>query len=77
MVAARGGDDAGRRHCAAQQIGEGAARLERTGVLQEFELEEEGAGLEAEIGAGESDDRGAADVRPDQPLGCGDPITGD
>ena len=34
VIAAGGRDDAGRRHVAQQQIGEGAARLERPGVLQ-------------------------------------------
>ncbi len=39
VVAARRRDDAGLRNLAREQIGEGAARLERAGMLLELQLQ--------------------------------------
>ena len=41
MIAARRRRDAGRRNAAREQVVECAARLERAGVLEEFELQRE------------------------------------
>jgi len=49
VIAAGGRDHAGRWDLAGQQICEGAAALERTGMLQELELEDDRPGREAEI----------------------------
>ena len=75
VIAARGGDHAGRRRLPRQQVGEGAARLERAGVLQQFKLQHEALAVEPEIGGIDPDDRRAPDIGPDQPLGFGDAIT--
>ena len=50
VIAARGRDDAGLRDRTSQQVGEGAARLERARMLQELELEVRRARRQAEIG---------------------------
>src|ERR1051326_6855254 len=63
MVAARGGDHASRWHLAQEQIGEGAARFECARVLQLLELERQVECWQAEVGARDRDDGGAADVR--------------
>jgi hypothetical protein len=41
MVTARCGDHTRGRHFPLQQVGEGASRLERSGVLQQLEFEAE------------------------------------
>ena len=62
MVTARGGDDAGLWWVAGEKIGERAARLERPGVLQVFELQRQRERRQSEVGAGDGDDRCASDV---------------
>jgi hypothetical protein len=49
-------------------VRERAACLERSGVLQEFELEDERRAAQSEILAGDLDDRRAADVSIDDPV---------
>jgi hypothetical protein len=73
VIAPGGGDDTSRRHLAQQQIGEGAARLERARMLEQLELEGKRHTIEAEIGAREAQQRGLADVGLDQPVGLRDP----
>ena len=51
VIAAGRRDHAGRRHLAQQQVGEGAARLERSRVLEELELERQRERREAEVAA--------------------------
>ena len=63
VVAARGGGAAGGRGRAGQEIVERAARLERTGKLQAFELQRQGRG--AGRAAKGSRGSGAADMRGD------------
>jgi hypothetical protein len=77
VIAAGSGGNPGRRRPAGQQVGEGAARLERSGMLQEFELQRERLAFEAEIGGGDADDRRVPDIGPDQPLGGGDVLAVD
>jgi hypothetical protein len=50
---------------ARQEIREGAAGLERAGVLQLFELERQREWRQPEIGAADLDDGRATDVRRD------------
>ena len=66
VVAAGGRDDAGGRRLSQQQIGEGAARLERAGVLEELELQRERDRADAELVAADRDHRRPPDVRLDQ-----------
>ena len=73
MVAAGGRDDPRFRRAPRQQIGKGAARLERAGVLQEFELQHKRLAGDAEIAGIDPDDRRVPDVGADQPLGRRDP----
>jgi len=77
VVAAGRRDNSGLRRLSREQVGEGAARLERSGVLQEFELQDErlapGFATEAEIAGRDPNDRRVPDIGPDQPLGRGDP----
>jgi hypothetical protein len=74
---------AGRRNHAAcrnrsrQQVGEGAARLERARMLQAFEFQRHRPRREAEILHVDLDDRRIADMRPDQALGFGDALRRD
>jgi hypothetical protein len=77
MVAARGRDDAGRRHVPGQQVREGAARLERARMLEEFELERDRPGRQPEIGEIDIDRRRMAQIAADHPLGFGDALAGD
>src|SRR5687767_5687790 len=49
VIAARCRDDTGRRHGPKQQIGEGAARLERAAVLEQLQLAVNRPRLEPEI----------------------------
>jgi hypothetical protein len=74
VIAARRRGDTSRGHLAHEQVGEGAARLERSGMLQQLELEADGGRAEAELGAIDLDDGRAADVRPDEPLGRRDSL---
>ncbi len=43
-------------------------------MLKQLELEREAIDIEAEIGAGDLDDRRAPDVRPDEPVCCDYPL---
>src|SRR5262249_4850936 len=61
VIAARGGGDARRRHAAGKEIVEGATRLERTGVLQELELQCQRHGDPEGTGGG-VEDGGDADM---------------
>ena len=74
VISARRGGDARGRDVAHQKIGEGAARLERSGVLQQFELQPEPRGLEAEFGGIDFNYGGAPDVRADQSFGCANAV---
>jgi hypothetical protein len=73
VIAAGCCDDSGFRRFSRQQIGEGAARLERTRVLQKFELQDKPLALDAEIAGIEPDDRRAPNIAADQPLNRSDP----
>jgi hypothetical protein len=77
VVAARGRDDARWWHRSGQQVGEGAARLERSGMLQEFQLELGRAGRQAKVREVDVEGWGVTDVRADQALDCGDALAGD
>lgn len=70
VVSARCGNDACRRDFAREQVGEGASRLERTRVLQQFQLEEQAAGFEAEIAAAGFQHGSPAHMRTDDFLHC-------
>jgi hypothetical protein len=77
VIAAGGRDDTGRGDIAHEQVGEGAARLERAGVLDELELAAQAQSAQSEIGAVDLDDRRPANVRPDEPFGRCDPVAVD
>ena len=66
VVAARRRHHAGRRDLAQQQVGERAAGLERPGVLQLLQLEQQRPGRQPEVGQVHADHRGPPDVRRDQ-----------
>ena len=66
VIAARRGDDARRRHLARQEIGEGAARLERAGVLQKLKLERQPPEGKPEIARLDRQDRRPPHMRADQ-----------
>ena len=51
VIAAGRGHHTGSWNVPRQQVGEGAARLERSGMLQELQLEGEGVYGEAEVGS--------------------------
>src|SRR6267378_3255819 len=74
VISARCSDYPGFRNVASEQIGEGAAGLERAGVLQEFQFKDEADRIQAEIGAGDFEYGCAADVESDDFFGCGDLI---
>jgi hypothetical protein len=65
MVSARRRNHADGRYRAREHLVERAARLERSGVLQVFELEDEANPGEPEIDAVDLDHRRAANVRRD------------
>jgi hypothetical protein len=69
MIAAGGRDHAGRGYLAQQQIGKGAARLERAGMLQQFQLESDRQRRQAEIGEIGGKQRCAADIGADHGFG--------
>ena len=77
VIPAGSGSNPSRWRRAGQEVGEGAARLERAGMLQEFELQRDRLAVEAEIGGSDADDRRVPDIRPDQPLGGGDVLAVD
>ena len=66
VIPARGGDDARRRDGAREQVGERAARLERARVLEQLELGPQPEIAQTELRRIERQDRGLADVGPDQ-----------
>jgi hypothetical protein len=74
VIAARSRADARRRNPTHQEIGEGAARLERAGVLHELEFERERHRIEAEVAAVRFHHRRAPDVRPYQLIGRRDAV---
>jgi hypothetical protein len=69
MIAAGGRDHAGRGYLAQQQVGERAARLERAGMLQHFQLEGHWRRRQAEIGEIGLEQRCAADIWADHGFG--------
>jgi hypothetical protein len=73
VIAARCRDDPRFRRRLRQQVGEGAARLEGAGVLQQFELQHQRLASDAEIAGIDPDDRRMPDIGADQPLGRSDP----
>jgi len=77
MIPAGGGDDAARRRMTGQEIRKGAARLERTGVLELLELERQRERRQAEVGAADPDDGRATDVRRDDRIDACDVGAGD
>jgi hypothetical protein len=46
-------------------------------MLQHFQFQDDRPGIEIEIAAVDLDDRGAPDIRPDQPLGSFDVLATD
>ncbi len=72
MIAAGCSDHAGGRHDAGQKIGDGTASLERSGVLEEFQLEDEGRGGKSEIAGVDIDNGRAADERANDGVGSRD-----
>src|SRR5437016_4628957 len=77
MIASRSRDDARPRNLSREQVGERAARLERSRMLQLLELQRERKRVEPELGGVDLDERGAADVRPDQGFDRGDAVPAD
>ena len=69
MVAARCGDDTGRRYPASQEVCEGAPRLERAAMLKKLELQGQHVRGQPEVRRIDLDHRRAADVRPDEIVG--------
>src|SRR6185312_1853263 len=74
MVAAGSGDYTRRGYLPGEEIGECAARFERTCVLQRFQLETQTADVEIEISAIDVDDRRSANVRGEKAIGGADLI---
>ena len=74
VIAAGGGNHAGGGNAAGEEVGDGAARLEGTAVLEEFELEGEGVRRQAEIGGVGGEDGGVADVGADERGDFGDAV---
>ena len=77
MIAAGRRDYAACRDQPGQQVREGAPRLERARMLQAFEFQRDRPRLAAELREVDPDDRGVADMRPDQPLRLGNTIRRD
>jgi hypothetical protein len=65
VVAAGRCDNARFRDFAGEQIGKRASSLERAGVLQKFQFEDQADRIQAEVGARSFEDGRAAQVRPD------------
>jgi len=72
VIAAGCRDDAGFRQLAGQHIGKGAARLERSRVLEQLELERECRRGQAKLLAIDLDDRRAPNMWPDDPFALRD-----
>jgi hypothetical protein len=77
VVSTGGGNDASGGNLPGKQVGERATRFEGAGVLEQFELEGDGKGAEAELGALRFENRCAADVRADELFVGGDLFGGD
>ena len=58
-------------------MSEGAARLERAGMLEELELQGEGSPGQAEVRSAHLEHRRLANIRADGRLVLGDVVTGD
>src|SRR5712692_11618190 len=74
MVATGRGDDARFGNFVSEQIGKGASRFERAGVLQEFQFEDEADRIQSEVGASSFEDRRAAHVGSDDFFDRGDAL---
>jgi hypothetical protein len=74
VIAAGRGDHAGAWDFSRQQVGKGASRLERAGVLEKLQFEAQPDTGEPEIRAIDLDRRSASDTRPYQALDLGDGI---
>jgi hypothetical protein len=61
-------DDAGFRHLASEEIGKGAARLERSRVLEQLKLERQRLAGKAKLSAIDLGDRRSPDEGPNEPL---------
>ena len=66
VIATRGRNNPCTGNLAGQQVGEGAACFERTGMLQQLQLEDDADTVESEIGAVDVNDWCPADVWADQ-----------
>ncbi len=75
MVSTLGSDHTGRWNGPGQQIVEGAARLERTGVLHELQLEGERKRRQADLGAIHSQHRRAPHMRGDDVVSARDVVS--
>src|SRR5215471_12142589 len=69
MIATGRRHDARRRNLASQQIGKGATRFERAGVLQQFELETQALDIKIEICTIDFDHRCPTNIGSDQAIG--------
>jgi len=69
VIAAGCGHDSSRRDVPHQKIGKGAARLERTRMLQLLELQRQRAARRTKIGRVAFEHRRAPDVRADKAVG--------
>ena len=69
VIAARGGDDAGGKDASHEQVGEGPPRLERSGMLEQLQLEGEGKGRQAEVRPAHPGHGGEANMAPDDGMG--------
>jgi hypothetical protein len=77
VISAGCGNDACRGNLAGQQIREGAPRLERSGMLEQLQLEDKADGIEAEVRTVHRNHRRTADVRADEAFGSADPLPAD
>src|SRR6185369_18091670 len=68
MIPTRRSNDTGSWNCARQHVGECAAGLERSGVLKEFEFEDNRDRVESEVCAIDFEYRSTTNVRPDNKL---------
>src|SRR5262249_38289837 len=70
MIAAGSSDHTGGRNVARQHIRERAPRLERPGVLKEFELEDDPDRVETKVRSIDFEYRSVANIWPDNTLSC-------
>ena len=66
MIASRGCDHPRGRNIAHQKVGKGTAGLERSGMLQQFQLVNQANRAEAEIGTFDFHNRRLSDMRSNQ-----------